>query len=258
MRAFSLFLGFGSVSAGLMACGGGGSKLIDASVPDSPPDAFVCAQRGTLNIPTPLDFSIGGQVQGAVPTSGPQQLTVQVIVTFNGAPTTGFLIRQRNNTGVFAAGTGKAGRFETPPALGTYAMDTSANFGFGIEFVNGITVTGSTGTVMATQVQLLDGTAGGTVKIDTWTPAANPGGTTTIGATFTNATFKGFNVNADGSLDLAGNGCDVTLQNVQFTGMSVKWQAGVFPTSVVSSLTSQPSFDPGTLHGIPVFPIDRE
>jgi len=251
MRAFSRFLGFVGASAGLMACGSE-KKVVDAS-----PDSFVCAQSGILNSMTALDFSTGAQVQGAVPTGG-TQLVAQALITFNNAPTTGFLIVQRNNTGVFAAGTGKAGRFETPPARGTYPMDTDANIGFGIEFVNGITVSGGTGTVMATQVQLLDGTVGGTVKIDTWTPAATPGGTTTIGATFTNAKFKGFNVKADGSLDLTGNGCDVTLQNFQFTGMSVKWQAAVFPTSVVPSLTSQPSFDPRTLPGIAVFPMDRE
>lgn len=209
--------------AGVLGCGGGSAK------PDAPPpvDAFVCSQLGTLNIAMPLDFSQGGQASGAVRTGG-TQLEVSIIVTSSSQPDRGFFIIQRNGAGVFGSAAGAAGRFEKPPAPGSYPMDADMNLGFGVDFVDGVVHNGN-GTASASprQVALLD-TTGGTVKIDSFTPAATPGGSTTIGATITNAKFKGFNVN-NGSVDPAGNGCDITVTNLAFTGLSVKWQATPFP-----------------------------
>jgi hypothetical protein len=210
------------LAAGVLGCGGGGSKA-------PPVDAFACAQSGMLNSPMPLDFSQGGgQAPGAVPM-GETQLTISVIVTTTAAGDRGFFMDQVNGGGVFTAAAGKAGRFETPPAPGTYPLDTDTDFGFTIDFVDGVTRSGNTASAQPTQVALLDPAAGGTLRIDSFTPAAVPGGTSTIAATITNAKFKGFNVLASGMLDQAGNGCDVTLQNFQFTGLGVKWQAGAFP-----------------------------
>ena len=136
---------FGS---GVIACSGSDQRTIPIDAPPPPPDTpsnpppdagVTCAQQGTLNATTALDFSTAGQVQGGVPANG-TELTVAVIVTTNAARTMGFIIGQRNNTGVFATATGKAGRLEKPPATGLYAMDTDASFGFGIDFVDGITV----------------------------------------------------------------------------------------------------------------------
>lgn len=206
--------------AGVLGCGGGPSK------PDA---AVVCSQSGALNFTTPLDFSQGGQAQGEVPTMG-NQLQVAIIVTSDDAMDRGFFILQANNSGVFSGAAGKAGRFEKPPTPGSYPMDPDASLGFAIDFVDGVTHNGD-GTASANprQVALLD-TAGGTVRIDSFTPAATPGGTSTIGATITNAKFKGFNL-VNNVLD-QGNGCDITLQNLQFTGLSVQWQAAPFPPAV--------------------------
>jgi hypothetical protein len=197
-----------------------------------------------------LDFSSVGQVQGGVPASG-TELTIAVVVTTNAARTMGFLIGQRNNAGVFA--TGNAGRFEKPPATGLYAMDTDASFGFGIDFVDGINVNpDSTVSIHPTQVALLDPVAGGSVRIDTWTPAATPGGTSTIAATFSNAKFKGFNILANGSRDVAGNGCDIVVQNFQFKNLSVRWQTAPFPANVTARLSAPPDFAQQTLDGAAV------
>jgi hypothetical protein len=225
MRASHLVLSL--LGAGSLGCGSSASR------PDAPPpvDAFVCSQSGTLNAPTPLDFSQGGgQAQGAVSANG-SQLQVSIIVTSTSQPDRGLFIIQVNNAGVFSTAAGKAGRFEQPPTPGSYPMDPDMSLGFGIDFVDGVTHNMTNGTASAhpNQVALLDMTAGGTVRIDTFTPGAMPGMTSTIGATITNAKFKGFNVLPSGALDMAGNGCDITLQNLQFTGLSVKWQTLAFP-----------------------------
>jgi hypothetical protein len=129
---------------------------------------------------------------------------------------------------VFSTATGKAGRFEKPPTPGSYPMDSDTSFGFGMIFVDGVTHNPTNGTASAnpTQIALLDTTAGGTVRIDTFMPGAMPGMTSTIGATITNAKFKGFNI-VNGAM--VGNGCDITLQNLQFTGLAVTWQTLAFP-----------------------------
>jgi hypothetical protein len=225
MRASHLVLSpiLSLLGAGVLGCGGGSAK------PDAPIDAFACAQSGTLNVATALDFSQGGQANGAVSATGTQQLTVSVIVTSRSQPDRGFFILQVNNGGVYSTATGKAGRFETPPTPGSYPMDPDMNLGFGMDFVDGVIQAGN-GTASAphpTQIALLD-TAGGTVRIDSFTPAAMPGMTSTIGATITNAKFKGYNMLPTG-IDPAGNGCDITVQNLAFTGLSVKWQATAFP-----------------------------
>jgi hypothetical protein len=237
MRASHLVLSL--LGAGVLGCGGSSAAQIDAPPPI---DAFACAQSGTVNLAAPLDFSGGGQAQGTVP-AGRTQLSVSALIFNNAAPSTGLLILQVNNGGVFSAATGKAGRFEQPPAPGTYPLDTDLDvvtLGFGIDFVNGITRGAGGTTINPTQVALLDATAGGTVRIDSWTPAATPGGTSTIGATFTNAKFKGYNVISGSTIDTTGNGCDVMIQNLQFTGLSVKWQAAAFPAA-------QPSGPPASL-----------
>ena len=223
------------LGAGVLGCGGS-----SPSTPDAPPpvDAFACSQSGTQNFTAPLDFSKGGgQAPGAVPMNG-NQLEVRVIVINGNQPDRGFFILQANNGGVFTSAAGKAGRFEQPPTPGSYPMDTDASFGFVIDFVDGITNNGDgTASAHPNQVALLD-TAGGTVRIDTFTPAAVPGGTSTIGATITNAKFKGFNL-VNGAPDPAGNGCDLTVPNLQFTGLSVKWQAAAFPP-IVAPPPAQP------------------
>jgi hypothetical protein len=257
MRAFHLVLSL--LGAGVLGCGGSSAQV------DAPPpiDAFACAQRGTVNATDPLDFSTGGQAQGTVPQGG-TQLSVSALVFNNAAPTTGLLILQVNNGGVFSAAAGKAGRFEQPPALGTYPMDTDLNavtLGFGIDFVNGINRGNGTTTINPTQIALLDATAGGTVRIDSWNPAATPGGTTTIAATFTNAKFKGYNVVSGTTIDPAGNGCDVTIQNLQFTGLTVKWQAAAFPAAAppgppASLAAPQPMFAAQALEGAAVVSAD--
>jgi hypothetical protein len=118
-------------------------------------------------------------------------------------------------------------------------MDPDMSLGFGMDFVDGVTHNGN-GTASASprQVALLDMTAGGTVRIDSFAPAATPGGTSTIGATITNAKFKGFNI-SNGTIAQAGNGCDITVQNLQFTGLSVKWQAAAFPP-IIAPPPAQP------------------
>jgi hypothetical protein len=223
MRASHLVLSL--LGAGVLGCGGS-----SPSKPDAPPpvDAFACSQSGTLNVAAPVDFS-QGQAQGAVPATG-SQLQVSVIVTSSSQPDRGFFILQVNNGGLFSAAAGKAGRFEKPPTPGSYPMDPDMSLGFGMDFVDGVTHNTTNGTASASpkQVALLDMTAGGTVRIDSFTPGAMPGMTSTIGATITNAKFKGFNV-ANGVIDQAGNGCDITVQNLQFTGLSVKWQTLAFP-----------------------------
>jgi hypothetical protein len=249
---------FGS---GAIACSGSNQSAIPIDAPPPPPDTpanpppdagGTCAQRGTLNATTALDFSTAGQVQGGVPANG-TELTVAVVVTTNTARTMGLIIGQRNNTGVFATATGKAGRFEKPPATGLYAMDTDASFGFGIDFVDGLTVNpDGTVSIQPTEIALLDPVAGGSVRIDTWTPAATPGGTSTIGATFSNARFKGFNILANGSRDPTGNGCDILVQNLQFKNLSVKWQTAPFPANVTARLPPPPDFAPRTLDGAAV------
>jgi hypothetical protein len=208
--------------AGVLGCGGGSAG------PDAPPpvDAFMCAQTGTLNSTMVLDFS-QGQAQGAAPMAG-AQLQVLVIVTTSSQRDRGFIIVQSNNAGVFSSAAGKAGRFEKPPTPGSYPMDADTSFGFAIDFVDGVTQNSNgTASINPRQVALLD-TAGGTVRIDSFTPGAMPGMTSTLGATITNAKFKGFNI-SNGVLDQAGNGCDVTVQNFAFTGLSVKWQTAAFP-----------------------------
>jgi hypothetical protein len=225
MRASRLVLSLVTslLGASALGCGGGSAK------PDAPPpvDAFACSQMGTLNLATPLDFS-QGQAQGAVPMTGGTQLQVTIIVTSSSQPDRGFFLLQVNNGGLFSGAAGKAGRFEKPPTPGSYPMDPDASLGFGIDFVDGV-VHNSNGTASARpkQVALLD-TAGGTVRIDSFTPAATPDGTSTLGATITNAKFKGFNI-VNGAADPAGNGCDITVQNLAFSGLSVKWQAAAFP-----------------------------
>lgn len=214
------------LAAGVLGCGGGSSK-------PPPADAVACAQSGTLNATAPVNFS-GGQAPGVVPPMG-TQLTVSAIVTTTAQADRGFFMAQVNNGGVYTTAAGKAGRFETPPAPGTYPLDSdnnSSNFGFTIDFVDGVTQSGNTASARPTQVALLDPTAGGTLRIDSFAPAAVPGGTSVIAATITNAKFQGFNVLASGALDRAGNGCDITLQNFQFTGLSVKWQTAAFPAAV--------------------------
>jgi len=262
----SLICSFGSA---VLACSSGDPTIlpIDAPLPDTPsspppdtpsnprPDAGgTCAQRGTLNVTTALDFSTLGQVRAVVP-AGDTRLTVVVIVPTDAARTMGFLIVQRNNTGVFA--TGAAGRFEDPPSLGFYAMDSDASIGFGIDFVDGIAVNadGSV-SIHPTQVALLDPSAGGLVRIDDWTPAATPGGTSTIGATFSNARFKGFNILSNGSPDPAGNGCDIHVQNLQFRDLSVAWPIATFPANVTARLPPPPGFGPRTLDAAAVLPSE--
>lgn len=249
---------FSLLGAGVLGCGGS-SK----ATPDGPPpiDAFACAQSGTLSAAMPLDFS-KGQAQGAVPPNG-TQLTVTVIVSSASMPDRGFVLIQVNNGGLYSGAAGKAGRFETPPAPGSYPMDPDMDLGFGIDFVDGITQNTTNGTAMArpTQVALLDPTAGGTVRIDSFTPAAVPGGTSTIGATITNAKFKGFNVLASGNLDMTGNGCDITLQNLQFTGLSVKWQTAAFPAIVAPppvqpDIAARPDFAARAIEGAAVRSAD--
>lgn len=259
---FARILGFVGASAGIFACGGSsnGSSAdsgSDAGTPDSAAvldAATVCAQSGTLNPTAPLDFTTT-KLTGTAPTG--DQLTVVVVVTFSSAPTTGFVIIQRNTAGVFAAATGAAGRFETPPVLGSYPMDTDDQLGFGIDFVDGITTnTDGTVTIKPTQVQVLDPTAGGTVKLDRWTAKATPGGTTTIGATITNATFRGFNTDTSGNI-VAANGCDVTIQNLQFTNMTVTWQTAAFPAVAAAGpaplAALRRSFD-----GVPAIQMTRD
>jgi hypothetical protein len=255
MRVTHLFLGLFGLGAGLTACGGGSGSTIDAPAPSA--DAFVCAQMGTVTSTGPVAFS--GEAQGSVPAGQKMQLEVDALVTLGNPPTVGFVIFQINNAGVFGAAAGKAGRFETPPVLGSYPMDAGMNLGFGIEFVNGVTVSSSGVDIKPTQVQLLDPAAGGTVRLDMWAPAATPGGTTTIGATVTNATFKGFNIMANGAL--AENGCNMTIQNFQFTGLNVKWQMEAFPTAVAPALTSQSQsqlhFRPWTQAGMAVSQMNQ-
>jgi hypothetical protein len=258
MRTCHLILSL--LGAGVLGCGGSSSATIDAPPPI---DAFACAQRGTVNATAPLDFSTGGQAQGAVPATG-TQLSVSALIFNNAVPTTGLIILQVNNGGVFSAAAGKAGRFELPPAPGTYPLDTDLNvvtLGFGIDFVNGINRGAAGTTINPTQVALLDATAGGTVRIDSWTPAATPGGTSTIAATFTNAKFKGYNVISGSTIDTAGNGCDIMIQNLQFTGLSVKWQATAFPPAPPSEppanlAPAQPVFAAPALDGAAVVSAD--
>src|SRR4029079_3422543 len=65
MRASHLVLSL--LGAGVLGCGGGNS-----SAPDAPVDAFARAQSGAVNATAPLDFSQGGQAQGAVPAGETQ------------------------------------------------------------------------------------------------------------------------------------------------------------------------------------------
>lgn len=246
MQVSRLFLGAFTGVAGLAACGGGGggAKLLDAA-PDSPPDAFVCAQKGTLTGNQVLDFAMGGgQAEGAAPmmtTANPTpQLTVEAVVTTTTARDRGFLIVQVNNAGMYSPDPGKAGRFENPPVVGTYPLDTDDNVGFVIDFVNGISSNpDSTVNIDATQVQLLDDSpgAGGTVHLDSWDAQAAPGGFTLIGATITNAKFKGFNVlpGTTGQVDPAGNGCDIMLTTLTFKNLKVHWQTTPFPQNVAAA-----------------------
>lgn len=265
MRASRLVVGlvmcwFGSSAIG---CSGSSHKVfpVDAA-PDTPPPpppadaAVTCVQRGTLNATMALDFSNAGQVSGAVPANG-TELTVGVVVTTNAARTIGFLIGQRNKSGVYATTSGRAGRFEKPPSTGVYAMDPDPSFGFVIDFVDGITVNpnGSV-SIHPTQVALLDPVVGGVVRIDTWTTAATPGGTSTIGATVSNASFKGFNILPNGNRDTAGNGCDIVVQNFQFKNLSVKWQAAAFPAVVAAPSPPQPDLAPWTLDTAAVIPAE--
>jgi hypothetical protein len=245
MQVSRLFLGALTGVAGLAACGGGGgAKLLDAA-PDSPPDAFVCAQKGTLTGNQVLDFATGGgQAEGAAPmvtTANPTpQLTVEAVVTTTTARDRGFLIVQVNNGGMYSPDVGKAQRFENPPVVGSYPMDTDNDVGFVIDFVNGISSNAdSTVNIDATQVQLLDDSpgAGGTVHLDSWDTLATPGGFTLIGATITNAKFKGYNVlpGTTGQVDPAGNGCDITLTTLTFTNLKVHWQTTPFPQNVAAA-----------------------
>ncbi|HEX3758606.1 MAG TPA: hypothetical protein VHW23_07850 [Kofleriaceae bacterium] len=234
-----------SFVSGAIACGGSSDKptLLDAAPPDT---ATVCSQSGTVTTQAPVNFGTGGgQAQGTVPM-GDTELTVTAVVT--STPTTGLLIVMVNNAGVFGAGATAAGRFEKPPTPGTYPMDPDANVGFGIDFVDGITTnTDGTVSINPKQVAILDTTAGGTVKIDSWTPGAAQGGTSTIAATFTNAKFIGHNVLPTGALDQTGNGCDITLQNLQFTNLTVKWQTAAFP----ANLTGAPAVASGVAPQVP-------
>ena len=248
------------LAAGLGACGGGGKPVLIDAPPPPPIDAFACSQKGMVGSATALDFSKGGgAATGAVPAMGTQELTVSAIITNSAAPTNGLIIIQINNAGVYGAGATAAGRFEKPPTPGTYPMDPDQTLGFGIDFVDGVTSNGDgTASVRAKQVAVLDTSAGagGTVKIDSFTPLAVPGGTTTIAATITNAKFKGFNVLADGSLDQAGNGCDMTITNLQFINLSVKWQATPFPVSFAPPQPTPPDFGPKTIAGAAVVSAD--
>jgi hypothetical protein len=257
MRVSRLILAL--LAAGVLGCGSSSKPtLLDAAAP--PPDtAFACAQSGTLTAATPLDFArSGGQAPGVVPAMG-TQLTVSVIVTTTGASDRGFFMVQVNNGGLYSGAAGKAGRFEQPPTPGTYPMDPDMSVGFGIDFVNGITASGNTASANPTQVALLDPAAGGTVKIDSFTPAAAPGGTSVIAATISNAKFKGFNVLANGAPDTVGNGCDITVQNLQFTGLSVKWQTAAFPAAVETPAAVAPlapSLAPRPIDGATVMSAD--
>jgi hypothetical protein len=220
MRASRLVLSL--LGPGVLGCGSSDS---------SPPvDAFRCAQQGVVNVTEPLAFPQGSPARSHLSPDGTRLLVARVVVS-NANPTTGFQILQINNAGVFSGALGKAGRFELPPLPGVYPLDTEADFGFGVQFLDGIGPT----TISPTQVALLDPSAGGTVHIDSWAPAAMPGGTTTIGATITNAKFKGYNVNGMGTVDSVGNGCDITLRNFQFTGLTVSWQTAPFPTAAPPS-----------------------
>jgi hypothetical protein len=240
MRASHLVISL--IGTGVFGCGGGSAR------PDAPPpiDAFVCSQSGLVNTAaTPVDFSQGGKkAQGAVPMNG-TQLTVSIIVT-GSAPDRGFRLLQVNNSGLYSTATGKAGRFEKPPTPGSYPMDpdlnvSAMNVGFALDFVDGITLNSDgSASVRPQQVALLDMTAGGTVQIDSWTPAAAQSGISTIAATITNAKFKGFNVIGSGTVDTAGNGCDITVQKLQFTGLTVQWQAAAFP-AIVTPPPEQPA-----------------
>jgi hypothetical protein len=243
-----------SFGSGVIACSGSDQSTTPLDAPPPPPDTpskpppdagVTCSQQGTLNVTAPLDFK-GLMTPGRVP-NGRTQLAVSVVVTFTNAPATGFVIFQSNNLGVFA--TGKAGRFEQPPATGTYAMDTDASAGFGIDFVDGITHNADgTLSIQPKQVAVLDSTLGGTVRIDTWAPAAKVGGTSTIGATVSNARFKGFNALPNGSLGSA-NGCDIMVQNFQFKNLIAQWQATPFPARPTAPLRSPAGFDAAALDG---------
>lgn len=255
MRASHLVLSL--LGTGVLGCGGNSQPVLLDAPPAPLPDAFACAQRGTLNATSVLDFSTGGgHATGAVRPGG-TALTVAAVVTNGPLPTTGtgsgLVIIQVNNAGVFGAAATAAGPFEKPPAPGTYPMDTDMNLGFGIDFVDGISANPGGGVnINATQVAVLDSTAGGTVKIDSWTPLATPGGTTTIGATFTNAKFKGFNAG-----DQTPNGCDITLTNFAFKNLSVQWQATPFPTSFAPPAPAPRNFGPQTLDGAAVLQVDH-
>lgn len=256
MREFRRVLGL--FSAGLMACGGSSNsgspdaRSIDAGGGGN----TVCAQPASFNITTALDFTNAGQAPGTVAQAG-GQLEVDVLVTTNQAETAGFIMAQVNNAGLFSTATGKAGRFEKPPTLGTYALDADDSFGFGIDFVDGITQNAdNTVTIKPTQVQVLDLAAGGMVKLDLWSPAATPGGTSTISATITNAKFKGFNVLADGSLSQTGNGCDITVQKLQFTNLNVKWQTAAFP-AITAPVVSR-GHGARTFDRVAVFHLDQQ
>jgi hypothetical protein len=137
-----------------------------------------------------------------------------------------------------------------------FPIDTDANFGFGIDFVDGVVDNGDgTVSISPVQVQVLGAETPGTVKIDSWTPAAVVNGKTTIGATFTNGTYDGFNVLADGSLDQAGNGCTILLQNLQFINMTVLWPA-TFPATLAPHIVQKPYYGPRTITA-PIFKMDR-
>ena len=249
---------WGLFSVGLIACGGGSSSSTTtdaAKISDAPANSgVVCSQQGPINTTTALDFS-GGQAQGAAPTGG-GPLEIDVVITTNMAGTVGLLMVQANTGGVYSAAAGKAGRFEKPPAVGTYPLDAEDTFGFGIDFVDGIT-SNADGTVNINpkQVQILDATAKGTVTIDAWSAAAVPNGTSTISATIANAKFIGHDVLADGSLSQTGNGCDITIQTLQFKNLSVKWQAAAFP-AVTASAVAPRAHAARTLDGAAVFSLE--
>jgi len=54
------------------------------------------------------------------------------------------------------------------------------------------------------------------------------------------------------TLDPAGNGCDITIQKIQFIGLTVSWQTTAFPTAAPAGqpanlAPARPSFQTQTI-----------
>jgi len=69
------------------------------------------------------------------------------------------------------------------------------------------------------------------------------------------AKFVGHDVLADGTLSQTGNGCDITIQKLQFKNLSVKWQAAAFP-AVTASAVAPRAHAARTLDGAAVFSLE--